>query len=109
MVKRKASAPIDEAAGALPPNGDLPERPHMPPENIAFLEERLKTAKCFLEYGAGGSTRLAASLGVPQIVSVESDREFGKAVGRAVANAKSGSLLHMINVNVGATKEWGVP
>jgi hypothetical protein len=109
MVKRKVPAETLDFAGKLPANGDIAERPHMPPRNVAFLEDQLRSTNCFLEYGAGGSTRLAASLGVGHIVSVESNREFGRAVARVVAKAKSGSVLHMITINLGPTKEWGVP
>src|SRR3954452_1444381 len=87
----------------------IPARPHMPDPVIDFLEARLSETKCFLEYGAGGSTRLAASIGVPQIVSVETNGAFAKAVTKAVAEMRSASILHMIWVNLGPTKDWGVP
>jgi len=40
----------------------------------------LTASQCYLEYGSGGSTRLAASLDVPIIYSVESDQAFLNAV-----------------------------
>lgn len=93
--------------GEQPPG--VPSRPHMPPEVVAFLEGELKKASCFLEYGSGGSTVLAASLEVPRIVSVETNREFARAVRSAVQKLRSGAVLHMITVNLGPTKAWGVP
>ena len=68
--------------GEQPPG--VPSRPHMPPEVVALLEGELKKASCFLEYGSGGSTVLAASLEVPRIVSVETNREVARAVRSVV-------------------------
>lgn len=84
-------------------------KPTMPAEEVARLTEELKLSKCFLEYGAGGSTCLAASIGVPHIYSVESDKEYVSAVRKAVAALKSKSVLHSEIANIGPTKEWGMP
>lgn len=76
---------------------------------VNFLENHLKQTNCFLEYGAGGSTVLAASLGVPRIVSVESNPEFARAVGQTVAAKRTKSTLHLITLNFGPTQDWGMP
>lgn len=52
----------------------VPMKRRMPAARISFIEAKLREAKCFLEYGAGGSTMLAASLGVRGIISAESDK-----------------------------------
>lgn len=87
----------------------IPERPAMPDAVVDWLESRLRGTRCFLEYGAGGSTRLAASLGVPRIVSVESDLAFAKAVRKLVVNSGSDSILDMLVANIGNTGDWGSP
>lgn len=97
------------AAGEGEPPLEVPSRPHMPDEVAAFLEAELKKASCFLEYGSGGSTVLAASLGVPRIVSVETNLKFARAVRNEVLKVRSKSVLHIITMNFGPTKDWGVP
>jgi len=114
MSKQSVSAAEPKAAPARPkaktaPAPGVPSRPHMAEDVIAFLEDHLKQTNCFLEYGAGGSTVLAASLGVPRIVSVESNAGFARAVGQAVRAKRSKSTLHMIILNFGPTQDWGMP
>jgi len=114
MPKRPVTAGVSDDLTPIPADQlhmaqSIPDRPHMPAAAIEFLEARLREVNCFLEYGAGGSTRLAASVGVPRIVSVETDREFAKAVTESVTQIHSESSLHMIWVDLGPTKEWGMP
>jgi hypothetical protein len=104
-----SALPSGEVPAEDSPTPQVPSRPHMPPVVIAFLEARLKETSCFLEYGAGGSTLLAASLNVPQIVSVETDARFAQAVRKAATRLRSKSVLHLITIKLGRTKEWGVP
>jgi len=87
----------------------VPLTPHMPADEVEKLTSLLKKARCFLEFGAGGSTRLAASLNVPHIYSVESDEAFSAAVAGAVGEMKTKSKLYITHANIGRTKEWGVP
>ena len=87
----------------------VPLVPHMPQPVVAWLEEKLQRTTCFLEYGSGGSTRLAAAIGVPHIVSVESDRAFAAAVEAAVTAADSKSQCKVIHADIGRTKGWGYP
>lgn len=87
----------------------IPDMPHMPSQEIDFLERHLSTSKCYLEYGAGGSTRLAARFKVPQIISVESDNIFLRAVSDAVALEDSTSDYVPYYADIGQTREWGNP
>jgi hypothetical protein len=89
----------------------IPSKPHMPAALVSLLTRQLSRSQCFLEYGAGGSTRLAVELGVRNVFSVESDAEFARAVRRTVeAEAKAkGIRTHMVIANIGATREWGYP
>ena len=79
----------------------IPSLPHMEPGQIDYLAKTFGSVQCFLEYGAGGSTMLAARHNVPVIVSVESDTNFAKDVVRAVKRQGTESSLTMTTVNVG--------
>jgi hypothetical protein len=91
------------------PNKSRGAAPLMPREIVAFLEEKLRACRCYLEYGAGGSTRLAASLGVPYVFSVESDAAWAEAVRREVSNDRRGKFVKVRTVDIGATGKFGYP
>lgn len=84
----------------------IDELPHLGPEaQIAFLDH-VRRASVYLEYGSGGSTVAAARL-AKQVISVDSDAAFLKAVAR---KAKSGSAkLLPVHVPIGPTGMWGFP
>lgn len=88
---------------------DIAEVPHMEEAGLGVLKDRLRESKCFLEYGAGGSTVLAAKLGLNAIYSVESDQCFLAAVKGAVAATESDVSLIDHYVDIGPTVEWGNP
>ena len=52
---------------------------------------------------------LAANLGVPQIITVESDKLFLDSVKNRVSDTSSSSNVKYQHVDVGPTKEWGYP
>jgi hypothetical protein len=87
----------------------VPRTPHMDEVQVVYLQEKLEAASCFLEYGAGGSTVMAATIGVPTIVSVESSREFARAVRKKVKRLGGETALHMHAINIGPTGNWGFP
>jgi hypothetical protein len=87
----------------------VPRLPHMSSEAVAYLGSQLEKANCFLEYGSGGSTRLATRLKVESVYSVESDAAFGKAVRRYVSREAKGSQLKMIQPDIGEVGQWGYP
>ena len=95
-----------EPEAALAP---ISPQPPMPEPIVDWLKAQLQGSRCFLEFGAGASTRLAASLNVPEIVSVESDLAFGRSVARAVKRSPSSSHHQMVLVDLGPTKDWGFP
>ncbi|MEM7665846.1 MAG: hypothetical protein AAF250_08310 [Pseudomonadota bacterium] len=87
----------------------IDDLPAMEVVGIERLVERLRDAGSYLEYGSGGSTALAAELGVPQIVSVESDKAL---LDKSIDTARS--LNGDVNltphpVNIGPTGDWGRP
>jgi hypothetical protein len=81
----------------------------MDPETLAFLDERLRVSRAYLEYGSGGSTRMAVGLRVPHILSVESDHAFGRAVQQAVQGDLQGIDFQLFLPKVGPTGRWGYP
>jgi len=94
-----------------PPAGwhPVPDSPTMPPECAARLEQLLRGSRCYLEYGAGGSTVMASDLGVPVVLSVESDRDWLAAVGRKLARRSKGSEVIQLHIDLGPIKDWGFP
>ncbi|KEQ54369.1 hypothetical protein [Sphingobium chlorophenolicum] len=88
---------------------DIPRRPHMEPEGLDKFTERLRNARSYLEYGAGGSTVLAAEMGIERIMSVDSDRGFLKAVKLAACGSEGDNRLTEHFVDIGPTAEWGNP
>lgn len=87
----------------------VPKNPHMTEAGISFFRSVLNNAACYLEFGAGGSTRLAARLGVPHVFSVESDKDFAKAVRRHVSHEKHRGEILVKAVDIGKTRDWGYP
>lgn len=80
------------------------------PESAPLFAERLAVAGSYLEFGSGGSTVLAAKVGVP-FVSVESDRFFLRAVRRKLRgigrlDPDSQTFLY---ADIGLTEAWGAP
>jgi hypothetical protein len=88
----------------------VPSKPHMPPVAVEFLRQKMLSSHCYLEYGSGGSTRMAAKLNVPFVFSVESDQKFGKEVRRRVSHeTRSKTAFKMVCPNIGPTGPWGYP
>ena len=88
----------------------IAEAPAFEADSVPLFAERLAVAGSYLEFGSGGSTVLAAKVGVP-FVSVESDRYFLRAVRRKLTDTgrldpDSQTLLH---VDIGLTEAWGAP
>lgn len=82
-----------------------PERPLLDDESGAWLAERLKSTKLFLEFGSGGSTVLANRLGVPS-VTVESDRFYAATVRKVLPSPEKARI---VTPKMGITGEWGMP
>lgn len=91
------------------PQDDYAMIPHMPEPAIEALEAHLKTAKCYLEYGSGGSTVLAASLGVPAIYAVDTSVEWFEKVKDGIQRTGYAGKIELLHVNIGKTKKWGYP
>ncbi len=105
LARDGSTAEADDAKPAI----KVPARPHMPREAVDFLDERLKTSKCYLEYGAGGSTRLAMRNKVPAIYSVESDMDFAREIRRIAKREQGDADVRVFVPKIGPTKAWGYP
>ena len=85
----------------------------MTKKEIKLLERQLAKCRNYLEYGAGGSTKLAAKTRtIESIVSVESDPIFVKdevLTSVSVKHAIDNSRLRFLTVDIGPTVEWGYP
>lgn len=81
------------------------DEPWMDEATGTWFAERLARAASYMEFGSGGSTRLAARLGVPTI-SVEGDRFYARAVRAGLAE---GHRVHLLDAPIGLTGPWGVP
>lgn len=86
--------------GFEPPSGPL-----LDPETLAWVINKLYSAKLYLEFGCGGTTIMANDLGVPTI-SVESDRSYAAVVQASLARP---SLTKIVTPAMGFTGPWGMP
>jgi len=86
------------------------DSPEFEAECVPFFLECLATAAAYVEFGAGGSSVLAAVHGM-RFTSVESDRSFMNAVKRKIASIGRLDLAKQtfIHVDIGATEAWGKP
>lgn len=84
---------------------DVDDEPMLDLEANAWFVARLEEAQSYLEFGAGGTTRLAARLGIPTI-SVESDTYFARAVREGFAQ---GHKVQLVDAGIGLTTQWGIP
>jgi hypothetical protein len=83
----------------------VPREPHFDDPTRARFDHELQSARLFLEFGSGGSTLAASSLGV-RTVSVESDAFYAKAVRRALGEHSTAIVL---DASIGLTRQWGRP
>lgn len=102
--------PVEHVPAAPPASGTPKASPAMPPAVVDCLASELAHARTYVEYGAGGSTMLAAQTGVRDIITVESDRAFLRRVERDVrAVGAQDSRFHPLHADIGPTGAWGRP
>ena len=73
------------------------------------LKELLSKSESYLEYGCGGSTLLAAKLGVAKIYSVESDSQWSKDISQKIKSIDTISDIKINYIDIGPVDEWGTP
>lgn len=82
-----------------------PTDPHLDRQTASRLREELGNAKFYLEYGSGGSTLMAAQMGV-RTVSVESDRFCASSIKACLGDQDH---IEFLTPPMGITAEWGRP
>ncbi len=81
--------------------------PSLPSNVCKYFEEKLKTAKSYLEFGSGGSTLLASKYITGIIHSIESDVEwYNRLKGEFEGN--SNIKLHLVDLHC-KPMTWGHP
>ncbi|WP_293933500.1 hypothetical protein [Iodobacter sp.] len=86
-----------------------PPKPHMPEAERQALTTALQQAHSYLEFGMGGSTLLAAWLGVPQIVAIDSSQAWVDKVADQIAGIQTASQTTLLFADIGPTGDWGYP
>lgn len=82
----------------------------MSKEEVAFLTEMYQKPKVILEYGSGGSTRIAASMPDKLIFSVESDLLWALELQAELDTAADTlSPVVLYPVDIGPVGAWGRP
>lgn len=81
----------------------IPDAPFMSPAERALFKQNIKQAKCYFEFGSGGSTVWAVKEGL-KVKGVESDAKWVNAL-----KDKLGEQCQVEAVDIGPTKEWGFP
>ncbi len=76
------------------------------PKERGFIVRHYEAAETVLEYGSGGSTVLAARLGL-RVFSVESDADWATRMASKVATISDKARVHY--ADVGPTGPWGTP
>ncbi|WP_342657279.1 hypothetical protein NPJ82_10190 [Sphingomonas sp. NY01] len=87
----------------------LPDRPFMPEAEVLALADLLRGSRNYLEFGSGGSTRLAMDINVPHIVSVETSRAYAELVRTYRDRVLTKSRLDVLVADIGNTGAWGYP
>ena len=78
-----------------------------PPAEAAAVSAAFAGAEVILEYGAGGSTRMAAAMPGKVVYSVESDPDWIQHVAQELEGCAAQVVLH--HADIGPTRAWGYP
>ncbi|MBB5719684.1 hypothetical protein FHR23_002632 [Stakelama sediminis] len=84
---------------------DVPDTPHFDAESTAPFKALLDKANLYLEFGAGGSTVVAAGQN-KETITVENDRFFARSVEKKIGKNSSVTLL---TIDTGFSVQWGMP
>lgn len=86
-----------------------PKAPYMTPEEAAYLTEMYQKAGVILEYGSGGSTRIAAAMPGKTVFSVESDAGWAQSLQAEIDASEPASPATVYHVDIGPVGRWGRP
>lgn len=84
-------------------------RPHMSVAELQLFESLLRCSGHYMEFGAGGSTCLAAELVGSSVVSVDSSAAWLATVQAHCAERQTRLTPHLIHADIGPLGEWGRP
>lgn len=87
---------------------EVPSKPQFDNESDAYFRKQLESVRNYLEYGSGGSTILASKF-VNTLVSVDTHAAFLADVRHKLAEDGSRAITKLIYVNIGLTKDSGMP
>lgn len=88
------------AASLLPPS--------MPRVSLARLEELLTKCESYLEYGCGGSTTLAAKLGVKNLIYCDTSSVWMDSVSKIIKTYTE-TKSYPVFIDLGDVIAWGRP
>ena len=84
-------------------------RPAMSDAELAVLRGFLGASERYVEFGAGGSTVLAATLVGRQVIATDSDPAWLDKVRDACRDAATPIAPELVHAAIGPTAEWGHP
>ncbi|GAB4073155.1 hypothetical protein KHC28_00015 [Ancylobacter sonchi] len=96
---------------ALPENLLAALKPTLRPAELDMLNAYASKAKGIFEYGCGHSTAGFVDLGVPRIVSVDSDPAWIERLRQipSLVKAEEDRRLTFIHADIGPVGDWGKP
>jgi hypothetical protein len=80
----------------------------MSDREAVLFEAFVEKASIYLEFGAGGSTCIAARH-VRKIISIDSSDEWLNKVQQAIVSSGSNTELQLHKVDIGPIGDWGTP
>jgi hypothetical protein len=86
----------------------VPAAPDFDAKGLEYFTERVGRCRMYLEYGAGGSTVIAARK-AGSLLTVDNDRAFLEGVRRKIEREIPGARAEYIHVDTGLTSRWGTP
>lgn len=76
---------------------------------LALFKSFLACSRRYLEFGAGGSTCLAVSMGKETIISIDSSEDWLTKVATECALMADLPQPRLIRADIGPTGDWGMP
>lgn len=83
--------------------------PRMSAAELGLLASFLRCAQHYFEFGAGGSTCLAASLVAKSVTAVDSSQAWLDEVAAYCAATAQPRKPQLIHVDIGPIRDWGYP
>jgi hypothetical protein len=104
-----ASAPAAAAATGAATGAAAPLVPVMTKGELELLCTLLRSTDRYLEFGTGGSTRMAAMMVRQRITSVDSSAEWLDKVAEACRAPECRVQPDLVRVDIGPVGRWGMP